>query len=73
MIFIATTELLSIAKNVDGTDLDKLASLATRFGYITSAESNWKCVYQVNDIISIIIFIFFTSFSEQVSVTWKYH
>ena len=69
MIFIATTELLSIAKNVDGTDLDKLASLATRFGYITSAESNWKCVYQVN----VFIFIFYTSFSEQVSVTRKYH
>ena len=58
MIFIATTELLSIVKNVDGTDLDKLASLATRFGCITSAESRLKCVYQVNVFIFFFIFLY---------------
>ena len=61
MIFIATTELLSIAKNVDGTDLDKLASLATRFGYITSAESNLKCVYQVNVLFLSFLHIFLST------------
>ena len=44
--FIATTGKISIAKN--GLSLGKLASLTTRFGYMTSVGPRLKSVYQVN-------------------------